>query len=124
MGLTNQAPDLLPGTLDLLILRTLVAGFAQAEPVVARWLLEPLLLGAHLVETLGRAPAVVGAARLDQLRGVLLIQRQTLGLAIRRIRAALVRALVPLDPQPVQTVVDLLLARFLVSRAIGVLDAQ
>ena len=26
MGLTNQPPDLLPGTLDLLILRTLVAG--------------------------------------------------------------------------------------------------
>lgn len=26
MGLTNQAPDLLPGTLDLLILRTLIRG--------------------------------------------------------------------------------------------------
>ena len=26
MGLTNQPPDILPGTLDLLILRTLVAG--------------------------------------------------------------------------------------------------
>jgi PadR family transcriptional regulator, regulatory protein PadR len=26
MALTNQSPDLLPGTLDLLILRTLVAG--------------------------------------------------------------------------------------------------
>jgi transcriptional regulator len=26
MGLTNQAPDLLPGTLDMLILRTLVTG--------------------------------------------------------------------------------------------------
>jgi transcriptional regulator len=26
MGLTNQAPDLLPGTLDMLILRALVAG--------------------------------------------------------------------------------------------------
>jgi len=26
MGVTNQAPDLLPGTLDLLILRTLVRG--------------------------------------------------------------------------------------------------
>jgi transcriptional regulator len=26
MGLTNQPPDLLPGTLDMLILRTLVAG--------------------------------------------------------------------------------------------------
>lgn len=26
MGLTNQPPDLLPGTLDLLILQTLVAG--------------------------------------------------------------------------------------------------
>ena len=26
MGLTNQPPDLLPGTLDLLVLRTLVAG--------------------------------------------------------------------------------------------------
>src|SRR4051794_32323978 len=26
MGLTNQPPDLLPGTLDMLVLRTLVAG--------------------------------------------------------------------------------------------------
>jgi hypothetical protein len=26
VGLTNQPPDLMPGTLDLLILRTLVAG--------------------------------------------------------------------------------------------------
>ena len=35
MGLTNQPPDLLPGTLDLLILRTLVAaslhGYGIAE---------------------------------------------------------------------------------------------
>ena len=35
MGLTNSAPDLLPGTLDLLILRTLVAaplhGYAIAQ---------------------------------------------------------------------------------------------
>jgi PadR family transcriptional regulator, regulatory protein PadR len=35
MGLTNQPPDLLPGTLDLLILRTLVGvelhGYAIAE---------------------------------------------------------------------------------------------
>jgi PadR family transcriptional regulator PadR len=29
MGLTNQPPDLLPGTLDLLILRTLIRGRAH-----------------------------------------------------------------------------------------------
>ena len=29
MGITNQAPDLLPGTLDLLILKTLVSGPAH-----------------------------------------------------------------------------------------------
>src|SRR5690349_17264881 len=29
MGVTNQAPDLLPGTLDLLILRTLLRGAAH-----------------------------------------------------------------------------------------------
>ena len=35
MGLTNQPPDLLPGTLDLLILRTLAADrfTATASPI-------------------------------------------------------------------------------------------
>ena len=36
MGLTNQPPDLLPGTLDLLILRTLVAGSLHGYGIAER----------------------------------------------------------------------------------------
>jgi PadR family transcriptional regulator PadR len=36
MGITNQPPDLLPGTLDLLILRTLVAGPLHGYAVADR----------------------------------------------------------------------------------------
>src|SRR3954471_15453044 len=36
MALTNQAPDLLPGTLDLLILRTLVAGALHGYGIAER----------------------------------------------------------------------------------------
>ncbi|HTH03122.1 MAG TPA: PadR family transcriptional regulator [Vicinamibacterales bacterium] len=36
MGLTNQPPDLLPGTLDLLILRTLVAGELHGYGIAER----------------------------------------------------------------------------------------
>jgi PadR family transcriptional regulator len=36
MGLTNQPPDLLPGTLDLLILRTLVGGQLHGYGIAER----------------------------------------------------------------------------------------
>lgn len=36
MGLTNHPPDLLPGTLDLLILRTLVAGSLHGYGIAER----------------------------------------------------------------------------------------
>ena len=36
MGATNQPPDLLPGTLDLLILRTLVAGALHGYAIADR----------------------------------------------------------------------------------------
>jgi PadR family transcriptional regulator PadR len=36
MALTNQPPDLLPGTLDLLILRTLVAGSLHGYGIAER----------------------------------------------------------------------------------------
>jgi PadR family transcriptional regulator len=36
MGITNQPPDLLPGTLDLLILRTLVSGPLHGYAVAER----------------------------------------------------------------------------------------
>src|SRR6188508_1705706 len=36
MALTNQPPDLLPGTLDLLILRTLVAGSLHGYAIADR----------------------------------------------------------------------------------------
>ena len=36
MGLTNQPPDLLPGTLDMLILRTLLRGELHGYGIVER----------------------------------------------------------------------------------------
>jgi transcriptional regulator len=36
MGLTNQAPDLLPGTLDMLILRTLTRGALHGYGIAER----------------------------------------------------------------------------------------
>src|SRR5688500_13565049 len=41
MGLTNQPPNLLPGTLDLLILRTLVAGALHGYGIAGRLRLLP-----------------------------------------------------------------------------------
>ncbi len=49
-----------------------------------------------------RAEAQIRFALLHQPLGMLAIDRQTIALAIRRIRAADVRALVPVDAEPLQ----------------------
>ena len=102
----------------------LLAGLADAEAVVAGGLLRLLLGLAHLGEALGGAPAVVGVAVLEQPLDVGPVGVEPLGLAVGRERAADVRALVPVQPEPAQGVEDLLLGVLAEARAVGVLDAQ
>ena len=61
---------------------------------------------------------------LEQLLDERLVGVEPLGLPVRRVGAADVRALVPGEAEPVQRVVDLLLAVGTKARAVGVLDAQ
>ena len=85
---------------------------AAAVAVVAgRELL--LLLGlAHGVETVGRAEAAVGGARLEQAVGCSAIERQPLRLSIWRVRPADVGPLVPVEAEPAQRVEDLRFGAF------------
>jgi hypothetical protein len=92
--------------------------------VVARGFLARLLLGTQRVEALGGAEARERMALLDQLVAVLLIDGAALALPIRAVRAADVRALVPLDTQPAQRVEDLLFRFASRAHLVGVLDAQ
>jgi hypothetical protein len=89
-----------------------------------RRLFQALLLETHFLQPVRRAPAVVTMATLDEELGMLLVQRQALHLVIRRVRAALVGPLIPIDPQPAQTVQDLLFTGVAIARAIRVFDAQ
>ncbi|MCY1514001.1 hypothetical protein D9M68_485270 [compost metagenome] len=96
----------------------------QAVAVVARGFLVGHLLGAHLVETLGGAEAREGMPLADQLVGILLVDRAALALPVRAVRAADVRALVPLDAEPAQGVEDLLFGFAGRTQLVGILDAQ
>ena len=104
--------------------RSLVACQPQALAIVAGRPFVPHLLGTHLLESLGCAPAVVGVPQLDELAGGGLIQRESLGLAVWTARSTLVGPLVPVQTEPVQRVEDLALAVGHVATAIGVFDAQ
>ncbi|CCH71629.1 hypothetical protein BN11_100019 [Nostocoides australiense Ben110] len=99
-------------------------GLAVAEPVVSGGLLVLLLLLTHLLQPLGRAPAVVGLALPEQLLDIRLVCREALGLPVGPDRSADVGAFVPGQPQPVQGVEDLLLAVVAEAGAVGVLDPQ
>ena len=99
-------------------------GLAVAEAVVAGRLLGLLLHLAHLGEPLAGAPAVVGLALGEQPLDVGPVGVEPLALAVGRERATEVGPLVPRQPQPVQRVVDLLLAVRTEPGAVGVLDAQ
>src|SRR5919201_3341208 len=94
------------------------------EAVVARELVAFFLLAAHRVETLLRAEARVGVAARHERVGVFAIERQPLGLGIRREGTALARSLVPPDPKPMQSVVDRLDRTGNETLLIGVLDAK
>ena len=85
---------------------------AAAVAVVAGRELLLLLRLAHGVETIGRAEAAVGGARLEQAVGCSAIERQAFRLAIWRVRPADVGTLVPVEPEPAQRVEDLRFGAF------------
>ena len=102
----------------------LFAGLAVAQAVIPGRLLGLLLRLAHLRQPLGGAPAVVGVPALQQpvdIRGVAI---EPLGLAVGRERPTDVRALIPVEAQPVQGVEDLRLAVLTEPGLVGVLDPQ
>ena len=69
-------------------------------------------------------PVAVGPALVQQLPGVLPVQVQSLGLAVGTVVAALVRALVPVQPQPPHAGHDGLLVLLRRAGPVRVLDAQ
>src|SRR5439155_18455271 len=82
------------------------------------------LLGTQRGQAFLRAETEIGVAGVDQLLGVLLIERKTLRLDVRSVRAALARALVPLHAQPSEPVVDRIDGAGHQTVLIGVFDAQ
>ena len=102
----------------------LLLGLAQAQAVVLRGLLARLLLAAHLLQALPRAPAAVGLPGGQQFGPHLLVQGQALGLPVGGVWPPDVRALVPLQAQPAQAVVDGLFRLGDEALLVGVLDAD
>ena len=119
LGVAQEIEQVAP---DGDVVGALGLGPADAEPVVAGRDLALLLVLAHRREPLARAPAQVRVAVREQPVDVRPVGVEPLALAVRRVRPALVRALVPVEPEPAQRVVDLLLAVGLEARAVGVLD--
>ncbi len=104
--------------------RDLLRRIGAAQAVVARRLVGGALGDAHLIQTLRRAEAFKGVTRRKQLLDVLAINRGALALTIRAVRAADVRAFIPIEPAPAQRLQDRPLALAGAARSIGILDAQ
>src|SRR5690606_35816218 len=102
----------------------LLGGEVAAVPVVARWELVLLLLLADGLQALRGAETAVGVAILDQPLRDLGVAVLALALDIRRVRAADVRPLIPLEPEPAEAVHQVLDRAFDESLAVGVLDAE
>ncbi len=84
----------------------------------------PSLLLAQRFEALPGAEARVRGAAGDELLGVVAVDREALALAVRPVRAADVRPLVPRKAQPAQRLEDHALGGRVRALAVGVLDAQ
>src|SRR6185312_596245 len=108
-------------------LRALRIGQAQAATVVAWRLLGGLLLAANGLQLLRRAPAVVGAAGLEQPSGLRGVELRAVALAVGSewsdvLALGHLRPLIPGDAQPVQVVDDVALEVRRSACQIGVLD--
>ncbi len=95
-----------------------------AAPHVSRWLGRGKRQGAIPLELLGSAETVVRLPRIEQPRGVRAVQGEPFRLAIRPVRPARIRPLVPREPHPAEIVED---ARFRLACGalpVGILDAE
>src|SRR6185369_7689372 len=79
---------------------------------------------ALLFELLLRAETVVGLAFVHELERVRAIDLPLVALAIRRVRAADVRTLVPLDAEPLEVFEELRLVTGFAAIEVGVFDAK
>jgi hypothetical protein len=104
--------------------RAFLAALADTQPVIASRLLRFLLRSPHLGKPFRRTPAQIRPTRFKQRIRDRLIRLESFGLPVRRVRAADVGAFVPVQPEPMQRVVDLLLAVGLEPRPVGVLDPE
>jgi len=88
----------------------------RAPPVVALGLPASSLLRAHQFQAFRRAKTAVGRSPPDQL-----IRRASIDLLALRLHD---RLLVPVETQPSQCLLDLLLAPWFQTRSVGVLDSK
>ncbi|MNI13791.1 hypothetical protein D3C73_670280 [compost metagenome] len=96
----------------------------QAETVVFRWLAGGALAFAHLLKPLGRAEAAEGMALVEQVLCERLVHVLALGLAVRTVGAADIRAFRPFQARPFQRIQNPLLEFERRAGGIGILDAQ
>ncbi len=134
----------LDGAADQVIEGDVLIGHAQTQRGLASLRAERglLLLGQHAViavipeglrpscgdvarlDLLWGGEGLIGIAGLQQLRGDVLVDGASLGLAVGAVRPAHVNAFVPVDAQPAQGFKDLVVAFLRIARGIGVLDTE
>ena len=105
-------------------LRDLLGGQMQALAVIAHGFACCALAGAHLLQPLRGAEAAKGMAALQEPLGMLPVDVLALALAVGGMGAALVRALVPVQAQPLEGVDDGGFGLLAAARLIRVLNAQ
>lgn len=94
------------------------------EPIVARILLATQLFLTYLLQALRGAEAVIRMPTLDKLAGIFLVDILALGLVIGSMWATDAWAFIPLDPQPVEAIDQLLFCPWHITPLVGVFDAQ
>jgi len=97
---------------------------STAVAIVAELQLGGFLLGAQNIEALAGAEARVGGAGVNQLLDMLAVDLGTLALAVGAARSAHIRSLVPLEPEPGQSIEDHSLALDRAALAVRILDTK
>ena len=103
--------------------RLLLVGEGAVEVVVAELLRAPRG-GVPGVDLFGGRVRLVDGARVDELLQHAGVDVTALRLAVRRVRAALLDALVPVDLEPGERLDELAVALFAVAGGVGVFDAE
>ncbi len=93
-------------------------------PIVTLGQLLPFALLTNALQALRGAETGVGMAVFDQLAGIFLIDGLAVALAVGTVRAAHVRAFIPVEAQPTQALLEFFLGAGHVTFLIGVLNAE